>query len=130
MAGASPKLGWLKSGAISARAGKQRDWRRRMSDNVAYALWVYTGLQIFMTVAVLKGPGGSILPYLALALLVVAVLPGFRALEKRWERLSDAEALDPTLESAYRKDKRMIWGLAIGLPFLLTIVLKALDAVI
>jgi hypothetical protein len=130
MAEASPKLGWPKSDAISAREGKVRDWRRRMSDNVAYALWVYTGLQIFMTVAVLKGPGGSILPYLALALLVVAVLPGFRALERRWDRMSDEQAVDPAYEPPYRRDKRLIWGLAVGLPFVMTGVLKALDAVI
>lgn len=130
MAGALPKVGRPKSGAISAEGGKPRDWRRGMSDNVAYALWVYTGLQIFMTVAVLKGTGGSILPYLALTLLVVAVLPGFRALEKQWERLSDGEASNPALEPAYRRDRRLIWGLALGLPFMLTLLLKALDALL
>lgn len=130
MARATPWLGWLKSPVISGRTGKPRDWRRRMSDNVAYALWVYTALQIFMTMAVLKGPGSSILPYFALILLVVAVVPGFQALEKRWEELSDAQAIDPALERAYRRDKRLVWCLAIGLPFVLTLVMKALDAII
>lgn len=130
MAGASPKLGWPKFGALSKKQGKCCDWRRRMSDNVAYALWVYTGLQIFMTVAVLKGPGGSVLPYIGLALLVGAVLPGFRALEKRWERLSNSEAADLAREPAFRRDRRLIWGLAIGLPFALTFMLKVLDALI
>ena len=130
MARATPRLGWLKSPAISAQGIKARDWRRRMSDNVAYALWLYTALQIFMTLAVLKGPGSSILPYLALVMLIVAVLPGFRALEKRWEALSDEQAVNPALEPAYRRDKRLVWGLAIGLPFLLTLVMKALDAII
>ncbi|OCC24462.1 hypothetical protein MB02_06625 [Croceicoccus estronivorus] len=115
---------------ISGREGKPCDWRRWMSDNVAYALWVYTSLQIFMTVAVLKGPGGSILPYLGLALLVGAVLPGFSALEKRWERLSCDEAANPALEPAFRRDRRLIWTLAIGLPFVLTLLLKVLDALI
>ncbi|MDD3798242.1 MAG: hypothetical protein PHE36_03580 [Novosphingobium sp.] len=130
MTGALPKLGWPKSGAISAKGAKPCDWRRRMSDNVAYALLVYTGLQIFMTMAVLKGAGGSTLPYLGLVLLVGAVLPGFRALEKRWEGLSNAEAANPALNPAYRRDRRLIWGLAIGLPFALTGVLKVLDALI
>ena len=130
MARATPKLGWPKSSAISGQGGKVRDWRRRMSDNVAYALWVYTALQIFMTSAVLKGPGSSILPYFALILLIVAVLPGFQALEKRWEELSDEQAVNPALASAYRRDKKLVWGLAIGLPFVLTLVMKALDAII
>ena len=129
MARATPRLGWLKLSAISGRRAKIRDWRRRMSDNVAYALWVYTALQIFMTMAVLKGRGSSVLPYFALILLVVAVLPGFHALEKRWEELSDDQAANPALEPAYRRDKRLIWCLALGLPFLLTLVLKALDAI-
>ena len=79
MARAEPKWGFLKSPAISAHQLKPRDWRRRMSDNVAYALWAYTGLQIFMTLAILKGPGGSILPYFALVVLIMAVLPGFQS---------------------------------------------------
>ena len=129
MARATPKLGWPTSPAISAQGIKARDWRRRMSDNVAYALWVYTALQIFMTLAVLKGPGSSILPYFALFLLVGAVLPGFQALEKRWEELSDDQAVNPALEPAYRRDKRLVWCLAIGLPFLLALVMKVLDAI-
>jgi hypothetical protein len=32
-------------------AGRPLDWRKRMSDNIAYALLVYTGLQIFVTMA-------------------------------------------------------------------------------
>ena len=130
MAGALPKLGKPKSDVISARGGKPRDWRRGMSDNVAYALWVYTGLQIFMTVAVLKGTGGSVLPYLALTFLVLAVLPGFRALEREWDRLGETDAANPALEPAYRRDRRLIWALALGLPFLLTLVLKVLDALL
>ena len=130
MAPALPKLGWPKSVLSSARAGRPCDWRRRMSDHVAYALWVYTGLQIFLTVSVLKGPGSSALPYLGLAILVITVLPGFRALEKRWERLDPAQAADPALEPEFRRDRWLIWILALGLPFGLTVLLKALDALI
>ena len=38
-----------------------------MSDHVAYALLVYTGLQIFVTMGALKTEHGSILPYFALS---------------------------------------------------------------
>ena len=30
------------------------DWRKAMSDNVAYALLIYTGLQIFLTMNAIK----------------------------------------------------------------------------
>ena len=40
MAEASPKLGWPKSDAISAREGKVRDWRRR-SESSSLGLWSF-----------------------------------------------------------------------------------------
>ncbi|GMN14155.1 hypothetical protein [Altererythrobacter sp. MTPC7] len=42
--------------------GALRDWRKSMSDNVAYALLVYTALQIFVSVAAMKEGTSSILP--------------------------------------------------------------------
>jgi len=107
-------------------AAKTIDWRKRMSDNIAYALLVYTGLQIFVTMGALKGEGNSILPYMALIVLVVAIIPSCRRFEKRWNRLSDEQAADPDMASYYRRDRRTLWLLAIGLPFALTGVFKLL----
>ena len=47
--------------ATQRRAGRKLDWRCKMSDNVAYALLVYTGLQIFVTMGQLNNGSGSIL---------------------------------------------------------------------
>jgi hypothetical protein len=105
------------------------DWRRKMSDHIAYALLVYTALQIFVTVGALKAEEGSLLPYLALIILVVAIIPACRRFEARWNRLSDDEAHDPALASAYRRDRLTLWLLAIGLPFGLTAVFKSLSLV-
>ncbi|MEW9855287.1 hypothetical protein [Novosphingobium sp. M1R2S20] len=102
------------------------DWRRRMSDHIAYALLVYTALQIFVTIGALKAENGSLLPYLALVLLVVAIIPACRRFEHRWNRLNDDEAHDPALAPAYRRDRTALWLLAIGLPFALTALFKAL----
>lgn len=102
------------------------DWRRRMSDNIAYALLVYTVLQIFVTIGALKSRGESLLPYLALVILVVAIIPACRRFEARWNRLSDEQAHDPSLAPYYRRDLAMLWLLAIGLPFLLTGLFKGL----
>lgn len=102
------------------RLARKLDWRRRMSDNVAYALLVYTGLQIFVTMAALKGSHGSILPYFALIVLVAAIIPGCRLFEKRWEALADGEAASPELADRFRRDQIVLWACAIGLPLALT----------
>ena len=103
------------------------DWRKAMSDNIAYALLVYTGLQIFLTMDALKTLAqGSILPYLSLILLVAAIIPACRKLEKRWEDLDEAHATDPALRGYFRRDQFLLWLLAIGLPFVLTAFFKAL----
>jgi hypothetical protein len=102
------------------RARRKLDWRRRMSDNVAYALLVYTALQIFVTMTALKDGHGSILPYFALIVLVGAIIPGCRMFEKRWDGLSDSEAANPELHDRFRKDQVVLWLCAIGLPLALT----------
>ncbi|MGH6785286.1 MAG: hypothetical protein ACREBO_00515 [Novosphingobium sp.] len=103
------------------------DWRKKMSDHVAYALLIYTGLQIFVTMGELHGGGGSILPYFALVLLVAAIIPACRAFERRWTNLSDEAAADPELAPRFRRDRLTLWLLAIGLPFLVTGVFKGLS---
>ncbi|MEJ6011241.1 hypothetical protein [Novosphingobium aquae] len=96
------------------------DWRKSMSDNIAYALLVYTGLQIFVTLGALKGQKSSIIPYFALVILVVAIIPACRRFERRWNRLTNEQAADPSYGPAYRRDRLWLWALAIGLPFALT----------
>lgn len=107
-----------------------RDWRKSMSDHVAYALLVYTGLQIFMTVKALSEGMSSILPYVALVILVAAIIPACRWFERRWTQMSDEEGTDPAYAAAFRRDAAMLWVLAIGLPLALTGLCKALFAVI
>ena len=108
-------------GSHTASPKRRRDWRKGMSDNVAYALLVYTGLQIFVTMHAIKGSSsGSALPYLSLIVLVAAIIPACRRFEKRWEGLSDVAAADPVLRPLSRRDQLFLWLLAIGLPFLLT----------
>lgn len=105
---------------------KPLDWRKRMSDNIAYALLVYTALQIFVTMSALHAAGGSLLPYFALIMLVVAIIPACRRFEKRWSRLNDVQAADPEFRSYFQRDRALLWLLAIGLPFLVTGVFKLL----
>ncbi len=129
-------MAWLEnSSAVSVQPrnrvdAKPIDWRRKMSDHIAYALLVYTGLQIFVTMTALHGEGGSLLPYFALIILVVAIIPACRGFERRWNRLSDDQAQDPVLGAYYRRDRLTLWLLAIGLPFAMTAMFKGLAALI
>jgi hypothetical protein len=104
------------------------DWRRKMSDHIAYALLVYTGLQIFVTMGALRSTGGSLLPYLALVILVIAIIPACRNYERRWNRLNDDQAHDPAMAVAFRHDRMWLWLLAIGLPFALTGLFRGMAA--
>ena len=115
-----------------AAKGKTRtkplDWRRRMSDHIAYALLVYTALQIFVTMKQLHATSGSLLPYVALIVLVGAIIPACRRFEKRWDKLSDEQARDPELKSWFVRDVIWLWVLAIGLPFAITGLFMAIAA--
>ncbi len=104
---------------VSGRV-KPIDWRKRMSDNIAYALLVYTSLQIFFTMCMLERKGGSLLPYFALIILVAAIIPACRRFEKRWNRLSDVQAADLQFSSYYRRDQMWLWSLAVGMPFVVS----------
>lgn len=115
--------GWARglfAPSLDAGPARVTDWRRRMSDHIAYALLVYTGLQIFVTMGALKSPGASLFPYFALCVLVAAIIPACRRFERRWNRLTDAQAADPAFEPFFRRDRALLWLLAIGLPFVLT----------
>ncbi len=106
-------------------AKRSRDWRKAMSDHVAYALLVYTALQIFLTVKALSQGTSSILPYVALIVLVAAIIPACRWFEKRWADLSDDQAADMQFAGAFRRDVVGLWLLAICLPLALTGIFKA-----
>ncbi|MDE2560725.1 MAG: hypothetical protein KGL48_00630 [Sphingomonadales bacterium] len=111
-------------------AGRPLDWRKRMSDNIAYALLVYTALQIFVTMHAIEGSSGSALPLLALVVLVAAIIPLCRRFERRWNAFPEESLHDPALKGIYRRDQIALWVLAIGLPFILTGLYKGIAALI
>lgn len=111
---------WENAARLRGAAAKPLDWRKRMSDNIAYALLVYTVLQIFVTIGSLENRGGSMLPYFALVILVAAIIPACRRFETRWNRLSDEQAADPQFKRHYRRDQFWLWALAIVLPLIVS----------
>jgi uncharacterized membrane protein YhaH (DUF805 family) len=108
------------------RVSRAVDWRKAMSDNVAIALIVYTGLQIFLTVEAIKETGLRSLAMLCLIILVAAIIPACHRLEKRWRDLSESDAHDEALAGAYRRDQIVLWVLALGLPFALTLLFRTM----
>lgn len=120
---------WQEIAARQTSRARPLDWRKRMSDNIAYALLVYTGLQIFLTMGALHGSGGSLLPYFALVVLVAAIIPACRRFEKRWARLDDVQAADPAFAGYFRRDRIWLWVLAIGMPMVVTGLFKLLALV-
>lgn len=117
----------MRTGSIRQHTENRAvDWRRKMSDHIAYALLTYTALQIFVTIGALKTKGTSLLPYLALIILVGAIIPACRRFERRWTSLTTEQALDPAIERRFRQDRLALWLLAIGLPFALTALFKGL----
>ena len=115
---------------VDGHRARKLDWRRKMSDHVAYALLVYTAMQIFVTMGALKSGHGSILPEFGLIVLVAAIIPGCRMFEKRWSGLSDSQAANPELADRFRRDSLLLWACAFGLPILLTLIFKAVAALI
>ncbi len=96
-----------------------------MSDNVAYALLVYTALQIGVTMSMVGHGQGSILPYFALVLLVGAIIPACRLFEQRWSDLTDEQAGDLSLAHDFARDRLALWLSAVGLPFALAAFFRA-----
>ena len=66
---------------------------------------------------------------IALVVLIAAIIPACRKFERRWRDLSDEQAADPALSSAFRRDQIVLWLLAIGLPFALTALCRSFAAI-
>lgn len=104
---------------------------KRVSDAVAYGLLVYTALQIFMTMHAIKAEEDTMLPMLGLVVLVAAIIPLYRHMERRWDRLAAAlVGDDEAFSAALRRTQMLVWGLSVGLPLLVTGLLKALAALL
>ena len=103
---------------------------QRMSDHVAYALLVYTGLLIFVTMGALDKSGSSmsLLPYFSLVILVALIIPACRKFEARWLAFDEQGEAASDVKSRFTRDVLILWGVAIGLPFALTALAKVLLA--
>ena len=117
--------------ADEAAAAKPHGWSRKMSDHIAFALLLYTGLNIVLTISAIKGVfEGSILPYFSLVILVAAIIPACRWLEHRWEILDASSRDEWQLRGAFRRDRALVWFAAFALPVIITGVFKLIAPLI
>lgn len=91
-------------------------WDRKMSNNCAAALLVYTMMQIYFVLGMIETKGMSIAPYFGLIVLVAIIIPFCRSFEKRWMNMSNSGLSEQSLAAKFRADQVILWLLAIGLP--------------
>ena len=91
---------------------------RRMTWHVAAALIVYAGLQLWLVIGAVSDGATRVLPYVAVGLVLVAVVPLARRIEQRWARLAQTALPSRQLSRSYRLEALRLWVAAIVLPFI------------
>ncbi|QTD56756.1 hypothetical protein [Parasphingorhabdus cellanae] len=105
-------------------------WEKKMSNNCATALLVYTLMQIFFVLSFIQTKGMSIAPYFGLVLLVAVIVPFCRKYEKRWQGVANSGLGEQSLAARFRRDQVTLWILALGLPFVFVGIIKIIGAII
>ncbi len=114
-----------------AASGKyEKTYAKRISDNIAYALIVYTMMLIFLVAGAIKTSSMSIFPYLLLIVFVAIVIPMARKLEKKWEMLDESELSDNSLGTRFTIDRTKLWVGTIALPLILMVVCRAVSSIV
>ncbi len=106
-----------------AATQRSKDFRKSISNQVAFALITYTMLLIFMVTPVIKGSDMSILPYFLLVVFVGLMVPFCCAIERRWKKLSGSELSNSGLSKRYSVDCAKLWLVAIGIPAVVAVTL-------
>lgn len=117
-----------ESQASERHASETVRWDKKMSNNCAAALLVYTMMQIFLVLGFIKTEGMSIAPYFGLVLLVGIIIPFCRNFEKRWKNIAKSGLTDASMAARFRMDQISLWILALGLPFVFIAIIKLADA--
>ncbi len=105
-------------------------WDKKMSNNCAAALLVYTMMQIFFVLSFIETSGMSIAPYFGLVVLVAVIIPFCRKFEKRWADIGSSGLSGQSIAAKFRSDQVFLWVLAIGLPFVFVGVIKTVGSML
>lgn len=96
----------------------QDRWRRRISNNAAAALLVFTLLHIICFMAVSGFTGARWVNLLGIAIMVMLVIPAISKIEARWEDLTRQPLGPAEISTHFRRERLRLWIAAILLPFL------------
>jgi hypothetical protein len=124
VASASRKAVAKRSGYGDVRTSGAVMWNKKMSNNCAAALLVYTMMQIFFVLSFIQSKGMTIAPYFGLILLVAVIIPFCRKYEKRWDNMANSGLSQQSLAAKFRADQIVLWVLALGLPFIFIALIK------
>lgn len=91
---------------------------RAMSRHSSAALLTFALVQIAGVVALNSLPGGQLLPFVALALLVLLAVPFARRLDRRWQELGATALPSSGLIRRFRRDRSRLWTFALAVPVL------------
>ena len=105
-------------------------WDKKMSNNCAAALLVYTMAQIFFVLSFIETKGMSIAPYFGLVVLVAVIIPFCRKFEKRWTDMASSGLSEQSIAAKFRSDQVVLWLLALGLPFVFVGLIKAVGTML
>lgn len=105
----------------AAHMRSHKSYAKRISDNVAAALVVYTMMLIFVTSPAMESRGTSIFPYFMLVVFVAMVIPACRGMERRWQALEASGLGDSGLHTRFNIDRVKLWAAAIIIPVILAV---------
>jgi uncharacterized membrane protein len=118
-----------RSNMNAQKRDANKSYAKRMSDNIAIAMIVYTLMLIFMVTPALDSRGMSIFPYFLLVFLVALAIPFGHSLERRWQTLDNSELSSHGLNLRFNFDRIKLWIAAIGLPLVISFVAQLLRGV-
>lgn len=100
---------------------------KRMSDNVAIALVIYTMMLIFVTSPRMHFGDMSIIPYFMLVVFVGCAIPFCKKLENKWAAIEHAGTDTTDLTGSFNFDRIKLWVATFLVPILLAAVAVALS---
>lgn len=86
---------------------------RAVTLHSSLAVLTFAALQVCAVVALAQQPGGSMLPFVALAVLILLFIPFARRIERRWRNLAAAALPSDGLLVSFRRDRQLLWRLAL-----------------
>lgn len=93
-------------------------WKKRISNNAAAALLLFTLLHIGCFVAISGYIGSSLVSFLGIAILVGLVIPALARFEARWHGDALAGLSETEIATRFRAERMRLWIAAAFVPFL------------